>query len=100
LQFWRDQEEIVIAGVSGRFPRSDNVKEFGDLLLAGEDLVTEDDLRWPPGLFDLPKRHGKLKDLKKFDAQFFGVPPKQANVMDPQIRLLLEVAYEAMLDAG
>lgn len=48
--FWRDQEEIVISGVSGRFPRSDNVKEFGDLLLAGEDLITEDDLRWPPGL--------------------------------------------------
>jgi hypothetical protein len=47
--FWRDQEEIVISGVSGRFPRSENVKEFGDLLLAGEDLVTEDDLRWPPG---------------------------------------------------
>lgn len=48
--FWRDQEEIVISGVSGRFPRSENVKEFGDLLLAGEDLITEDDLRWPPGL--------------------------------------------------
>lgn len=99
--FWRDQEEIVITGVSGRFPRSENVQEFGDLLLAGEDLVTEDDLRWPPGkslilayalafclqtnsckfaiagLHDLPKRHGKLKDLKKFDAQFFSVTPKQ-----------------------
>jgi len=48
--FWRDQEEIVITGVSGRFPRSENVQEFGDLLLAGEDLVTEDDLRWPPGM--------------------------------------------------
>lgn len=47
--FWRDQEEIVISGVSGRFPRSENVQEFGDLLLAGEDLITEDDLRWPPG---------------------------------------------------
>lgn len=47
--FWRDQEEIVITGVSGRFPRSDNVQQFADLLLAGEDLVTEDDLRWPPG---------------------------------------------------
>lgn len=49
--FWRDQEEIVISGVSGRFPRSDNVQQFGDLLMAGEDLVTEDDLRWPPGWF-------------------------------------------------
>ena len=49
--FWRDQEEIVISGVSGRFPRSDNVQQFGDLLMAGEDLITEDDLRWPPGWF-------------------------------------------------
>jgi hypothetical protein len=42
--------QIVITGVSGRFPRCENIQEFGDLLLAGEDLVTEDDLRWPPGL--------------------------------------------------
>ncbi|GMT36007.1 hypothetical protein PFISCL1PPCAC_27304 [Pristionchus fissidentatus] len=98
--FWKDQQDIVISGVSGRFPRCENVDEFGDLLLAGEDLVTEDDLRWPPGLFDLPKRHGKLKELKKFDAQFFSVPPKQANYMDPQVRLLLEVTWEALVDAG
>ncbi|KAL3097970.1 hypothetical protein niasHT_027515 [Heterodera trifolii] len=98
--FWRDQEELVISGISGRFPRSDNVKQFGDLLLAGEDLVTEDELRWPPGFYDLPKRHGKLKELRKFDAQFFSVTPKQANYMDPQVRILLEVAYEAMIDSG
>uniref|UniRef100_A0A1I7ZWW4 Fatty acid synthase n=1 Tax=Steinernema glaseri TaxID=37863 RepID=A0A1I7ZWW4_9BILA len=65
-----------------------------------QDLITEDDSRWPPGLYDLPKRHGKLPDLKKFDAQFFGVTPKQANFMDPQVRLLLEVTWEAMIDAG
>ncbi|WKY15735.1 hypothetical protein Q1695_000877 [Nippostrongylus brasiliensis] len=98
--WWKEQEEIVISGVSGRFPRCENVNEFGDLLLQGEDLITEDDLRWPPGFYDLPKRHGKLKDLKKFDAQFFSVTPKQANFMDPQVRILLEVAWEAMVDAG
>ncbi len=48
----------------------------------------------------LPKRHGKLNELDRFDAQFFGVTPKQANFMDPQVRLLLEVAYEAIIDAG
>uniref|UniRef100_A0A915KYV4 Ketosynthase family 3 (KS3) domain-containing protein n=1 Tax=Romanomermis culicivorax TaxID=13658 RepID=A0A915KYV4_ROMCU len=50
--------------------------------------------------FDLPERHGKLKDLTKFDAAFFGVHPKQASNMDPQLRLLLEVTYEALIDAG
>ncbi|CAI2347157.1 unnamed protein product [Caenorhabditis sp. 36 PRJEB53466] len=98
--YWQKQENIVISGVSGRFPRCDNVKEFGDLLMAGEDLVTEDDLRWPPGFYDLPKRHGKLKELKKFDAGFFSVTPKQAKYMDPQVRILLEASWEAMVDAG
>lgn len=52
------------------------------------------------GIYGLPKRNGKLKDLSKFDASFFGVHPKQANTMDPQLRLLLEVSYEAILDGG
>lgn len=52
------------------------------------------------GILGLPKRSGKLKDLTKFDAAFFGVHPKQANTMDPQLRLLLEVTYEAIVDAG
>lgn len=54
----------------------------------------------PTGLYGLPRRSGKLKDLSKFDATFFGVHAKQAHTMDPQLRLLLEVAYEAIVDAG
>jgi fatty acid synthase len=53
-----------------------------------------------PGYHGLPKRGGKLKDISKFDAAFFGVHGKQANGMDPQLRLLLEVTYEALIDAG
>lgn len=52
------------------------------------------------GLYGLPRRSGKLKDLSKFDASFFGVHPKQAHTMDPQLRLLLEVTYEAIVDGG
>lgn len=52
------------------------------------------------GLYGLPKRSGKLKDLSKFDAAFFGVHTRQAHTMDPQLRLLLEVSYEAIVDAG
>ena len=36
----------------------------------------------------------------KFDASFFGVHPKQAHAMDPQLRMLLEVVHEAIADAG
>ena len=52
------------------------------------------------GLFGTPKRCGKLKDLTKFDASFFGVHPTLTNTMDPQLRILLEVTYEALFDAG
>ncbi|KAM4715440.1 fatty acid synthase isoform 2-T2 [Anableps anableps] len=93
-------DEIVIAGISGRLPESDNLEEFWENLINGVDMVTEDDRRWTPGLYGLPKRNGKLKDISHFDARFFGVHPKQANTMDPQLRLMLEVAYEAVMDGG
>lgn len=48
----------------------------------------------------LPARTGKLKDLASFDATFFGVHAKQATVMDPQLRMLLELTHEAIIDAG
>ncbi|PKU32508.1 fatty acid synthase [Limosa lapponica baueri] len=93
-------EDIVIAGIAGRLPESENLQEFWENLLNGVDMVTEDDRRWKPGIYGLPKRNGKLKDISKFDASFFGVHPKQAHTMDPQLRLLLEVSYEAILDGG
>ena len=52
------------------------------------------------GIHGLPRRNGKIKDLRKFDASFFHVSPKQAEKMDPGLRMLLEVSYEALLDAG
>uniref|UniRef100_A0A8P4GFA7 Fatty acid synthase n=1 Tax=Dicentrarchus labrax TaxID=13489 RepID=A0A8P4GFA7_DICLA len=93
-------DEIVIAGISGRLPESNNLEEFWENLLNGVDMVTEDNRRWTPGLYGLPKRNGKLKDISHFDAAFFGVHPKQANTMDPQLRLMLEIAYEAIVDGG
>jgi len=63
-------------------------------------LYAMSEIYYDLGSFGEPKRHGKLKDLAKFDAMFFGIHPKQANVMDPQLRMLLEVTYEALLDAG
>ncbi|KAL6094787.1 fasn [Pungitius sinensis] len=93
-------DEIVIAGISGRLPESNNLEEFWENLISGVDMVTEDNRRWTPGLHGLPKRNGKLKDISHFDAAFFGVHPKQANTMDPQLRLMLEVAYEAIVDGG
>ncbi|XP_059050780.1 fatty acid synthase-like [Achroia grisella] len=95
-----DAEDVVLTGLSGRLPESDTIEEFAQQLFDGVDLVTDDDRRWTPGLYGLPKRNGKLKNLANFDAAFFGVHAKQANIMDPQLRMLLEVTYEAIIDAG
>ena len=92
--------DIVISGFSGRLPESENIEEFKQQLFDGIDLVTDDERRWPRGIHGLPARIGKLKDLSSFDATFFGVHAKQANVMDPQLRMLLEVTQEAIVDAG
>ncbi|KAK0084976.1 hypothetical protein PV325_006291 [Microctonus aethiopoides] len=92
--------DIVITGFSGRLPESENIDEFKRNLFDGIDLVTDDERRWPRGLHGLPARTGKLKDLASFDATFFGVHAKQASVMDPQLRMLLELTYEAIVDSG
>lgn len=93
-------EDIVITGISGRLPESSNIEEFKQQLFDGVDLVTDDERRWPSGLHGLPSRTGKIKDISRFDATFFGVHAKQANVMDPQLRQLLELTHEAIVDAG
>uniref|UniRef100_A0A6G1SJY0 Fatty acid synthase n=1 Tax=Aceria tosichella TaxID=561515 RepID=A0A6G1SJY0_9ACAR len=97
---FRLQEDVVISGIGGRYPESDNIDELAENLYKHVDMITEDDRRWTPGLYGLPKRSGKIKDLSKFDSHFFGVHGKQANMMDPQARLLLEATYEALVDAG
>lgn len=93
-------EDIVISGFSGRFPESLDIDEFRKNLFEGIDMITDDERRWISGIYGLPTRTGKLKDLKSFDATFFGVHAKQAHVMDPQLRMLLELTYEAIADSG
>lgn len=52
------------------------------------------------GMYGVPSRSGKLKEINKFDAEFFGIHSKLANAMDAQLRILLEVTHEAIVDAG
>jgi len=49
---------------------------------------------------DVPRRQGQVKNLNRFDAGFFGIHNKQAAVMDPQQKMVLEASYEAIIDAG
>lgn len=95
-------DDIVISGISGRLPESSSIEEFKNNLFNGVDMVNDDERRWPAGLHDLPHRLGKIKqeDLENFDPSFFGVHPKQAECMDPVMRLLMESTHEAIVDAG
>ncbi|KAH8306769.1 hypothetical protein KR044_013279, partial [Drosophila immigrans] len=95
-------DEIAITGFSGRLPESSSIDEFKKNLFEGVDMVNDDPRRWERGLYGLPDRMGKIKqsDLENFDQQFFGVHQKQAECMDPLLRMMLELTHEAIIDAG
>jgi acyl transferase domain-containing protein/NADPH:quinone reductase-like Zn-dependent oxidoreductase/acyl carrier protein/SAM-dependent methyltransferase len=107
----RSGREIAIIGMSGRFPGGANSPaELWELLQAGRDGVTEAkgdrwDLGWHHPDADRDERvytraGGFLDRVDSFDAEFFGISPKEARQVDPQHRLLLELAWEAMEDAN
>lgn len=104
-------EPIAIIGIGCRFPGADNPEEFWQLLCDGRDAITEvPQSRWPIDQFydpnpDAPNKTntrwgGFLAEIDQFDPQFFGIAPREVHSMDPQHRLLLEVAWEAMEDGG
>ncbi|CAG2108808.1 unnamed protein product, partial [Medioppia subpectinata] len=90
-------DDIVITGMSGRFPMSDTIDEFARNLFESRDMITDDHNRWPKDLFNINPRMGTIGSCDRFDATFFG--QLGADLMDPQIRMLLEVVYEAIVDA-
>ncbi|XP_071569269.1 fatty acid synthase-like isoform X2 [Temnothorax nylanderi] len=93
------EEEIVISGIAGRFPNSDNLKEFQENLFNKVDLGSSDHGRWNNS-YNMPHRIGKVNNIEKFDSEFFNIPATEAHIMDPLIRMLLEHTYEAIIDAG
>nr|XP_050845903.1 fatty acid synthase-like [Vespula vulgaris] len=93
-------EEVVISGIAGRFPESNNVEELKDNLFNCKDCVTDENCRWKLDHPKIPNRIGKINNIEKFDALFFGIHFKQAYTMDPMSRMMLEHTYEAIVDAG
>nr|QCW07581.1 fatty acid synthase 1 [Blattella germanica] len=93
-------DEVVISGVAGCFPDSGNMYQFRHNLMNKIDMVSDDDRRWTLDHPEIPQRTGKLLHVNKFDASFFGVHYKQAQTMDPMCRIMMEKAFEAIVDAG
>ena len=107
----RQGEPVAIVGMGCRFPGAADLSGFWDLLVRGADPlgpVPQD--RWTiDSLYNPdPQARGKtvsreggyLPNLDRFDADFFGITPREAPFIDPRQRLVLETAWEALEDAG
>ena len=104
-------EPVAIIGMACRFPGSKNLSGFWRQLVAGENAVVEG----PPGAIigrtgrQFPRfaarneaiRFGAyVEDLDLFDAEFFRISPIEAQMLDPQQRMMLEVSWRALEDAA
>ncbi len=105
----REGMAIAVVGMAGRFPGAASVDELWRNLRHGVESIrffSDEELLaqgFPPQLLDDPrlvKARGALAGPDLFDAAFFDYPPREAQIMDPQQRLFLECAWQAMEHAG
>ncbi|MDN8616773.1 polyketide synthase [Variovorax ginsengisoli] len=101
-------EPVAIIAMAGRFPGAADVEQFWDNLRAGRDTVRFFDdatldpsvgaaLRSDPAYV---RARGVVDGIEMFDAAHFGISPKEAEVMDPQQRLFLELCWECLERGG
>jgi amino acid adenylation domain-containing protein len=101
-------DAIAIVGVAGRFPGARTVGAFWRNLEAGVESISRfseaeledafsDEVRRAPNFV---RARPILEDVDQFDAEFFGMYAREAELTDPQQRLFLECAWEALEDAG
>lgn len=101
--------EIAVVGMACKFPGANNVDEFWENLKNGKESVstfTDEELRE----CNVPESElandayvrakGIVEEAEYFDAEFFGLSPKEASQLDPQFRVLSQTAYHALEDAG
>jgi acyl transferase domain-containing protein len=102
-------EDIAIIGMSGRFPGAKGIEPFWENLRAGVESISffsNEELAArgvPDFMLNNPafvNAGALLDDVEMFDANFFGINPKEAEILDPQQRLALECAWEAIESAG
>ena len=112
-EVWRDAQtgdnDIAIVGMACRFPGAPDLDSFWNLLTSGRDAITDgrtDDGPWdgvvgdPSGEDALYRTGGFVEGIDRFDSKFFRISPIEARMMDPQQRMLLETAWQALEDAG
>lgn len=102
-------DQIAIVGLSGTFPGAGSVREFWNNILQGQESIknlTEEELL-AAGISQTDivnpnyvKAKGCLDSIDSFDYEFFGMTKRDAELMDPQIRLLMQCCYNALEDAN
>ncbi|HLP58101.1 MAG TPA: polyketide synthase, partial [Candidatus Deferrimicrobium sp.] len=101
--------EVAVIGMAGRFPGAQNIREFWHNLKNGIESIyffSEKELEKAGVAADLLKNpnyvnaSGVLEHAEYFDAAFFGYTPREAELMNPQLRIFHECAWEALEDAG
>ncbi|GAB3899445.1 polyketide synthase [Spirosoma agri] len=103
-----DQADVAVIGMAGRFPGATTIDEFWNLLKQGRETTrffTDEELdpTIPAKLKNDPlyvKARGVIANADQFDAPFFGLAPTVAQLMDPQQRIFLEIAWEALEQTG
>lgn len=104
-------EPIAIIGMSCRLPKASHIDEFLSLLERGESGMVDIPIeRWDnEKYYDSNvdtlgklyiKQLGLIDDIKKFDAEFFNISPREAKFMSPQLRIFMEASYHALEDAN
>jgi polyketide synthase PksN len=102
--------QFAIVGMAGRYPGAADVSELWTALVSGRNAITEvpaDRWRWQdlvgiqsPSGKPMSRWGGFIADVDRFDARFFRITPREAEIMDPQERLFLEICWAAIEDAG
>ncbi|WP_407170698.1 amino acid adenylation domain-containing protein [Bradyrhizobium sp. ORS 111] len=99
---------VAIIGMAGRFPGARSVSEFWQNQLDGIESISQFDVselearnqKAGTGASGYVRARSVIDDVDLFDAEFFGIYPREAELMDPQQRLFLECCWEAIEDAG
>jgi polyketide synthase PksN len=97
-------QDIAIIGMAGRYPKAKNLEALWENLRQGLDCIED----IPADRYAARReyepidiyRGGFIDDVDRFDSMFFNIAPRLAEVLDPQERLFLEVAWETLEDAG
>ncbi|BBM82279.1 type I polyketide synthase [Candidatus Uabimicrobium amorphum] len=94
------QQPIAVVGMGCRFPGSNNVDEYWQFLMNGQNAIR----KYPQQRFAAKSLSsfsgGFIDDVDQFDPVFWGIAPKEVPFIDPQQRILLEVTWQALESAG